>query len=59
MAREFAIDRAGQLLTDANAGRLLINAVKTNAIRFMPPLNVTVEEIDQAISLLEDALWKI
>ena len=59
LAMEFESDIAGQLLTHANAGGLLLNAVKPNAIRFMPPLNVTVEEIDQAMSLLEDALGKI
>ena len=59
VAMEFESDLAGQLLTHANAGGLLLNAVKPNAIRFMPPLNVTAEEIDQAMSLLEDALGKI
>ena len=59
VAMEFESDIAGQLLTHANAGGLLLNAVKPNAIRFMPPLNVTAEEIDQAMSLLGDALGKI
>ena len=59
VAMEFESDIAGQLLTHANAGGLLLNAVKPNAIRFMPPLNVTVDEIDQAMSRLEDALGKI
>ena len=59
VAMEFESDIAGQLLTHANAGGVLLNAVKPNAIRFMPPLNVTVEEIDQAMSLLGDALGKI
>jgi len=59
VAMEFESDIAGQLLTHANAGGLLLNAVKPNAIRFMPPLNVTAEEIDQAMSRLEDALGKI
>ena len=59
VAMEFESDIAGQLLTHANAGGLLLNAVKPNAIRFMPPLNVTAEEIDQAMSRLGDALGKI
>ncbi len=59
VAMEFESDIAGQLLTHANVGGLLLNAVKPNAIRFMPPLNVTAEEIDQAMSLLGDALGKI
>ena len=32
---------------------LLINAVRPNMIRFMPPLNVSKDEIDQAVSILE------
>ena len=59
VAMEFENDIAGQLLTHANAGGLLLNAVKPNTIRFMPPLNVTADEIDQAISRLGEALAKI
>jgi acetylornithine/succinyldiaminopimelate/putrescine aminotransferase len=59
VAMEFESEIAGQLLTQANAGGLLLNAVKPNTIRFMPPLNVTADEIDQATSLLGEALAKI
>tara|TARA_B000000460_G_C21495814_1_gene383860 strand:+ start:59 stop:1249 length:1191 start_codon:yes stop_codon:yes gene_type:complete len=58
-AMEFESDIAGQLLTHANAGGLLLNAVKPNTIRFMPPLNVTADEIDQATTRLGEALAKI
>ena len=59
VAMEFESDIAGQLLTHANAGGLLLNAVKPNTIRFMPPLNVTADEIDQATTRLSEALAKI
>ena len=59
VAMEFESDIAGQLLTHANAGGLLLNAVKPNTIRFMPPLNVTADEIDQATIRLSEALAKI
>ena len=56
---EFDSDISGQLLTNANAAGLLLNGVKPNAVRFMPPLTVTRQEIDQAAELLGEALAKI
>jgi acetylornithine/succinyldiaminopimelate/putrescine aminotransferase len=35
---------------------LLVNRVKPNALRFMPPLIITEKEVDQAIKILEEAL---
>jgi 4-aminobutyrate aminotransferase-like enzyme len=35
---------------------LLVNNVRPNAIRFMPPLTVTDDEIDRACTILEEAL---
>ena len=35
---------------------LLINAVRPSMIRFMPPLNVTKNEIDKSISILISVL---
>ena len=58
-AIEFDGDISGQVLTNANAAGLLLNGVKPNAIRFMPPLTVTREEIDQAMERLGDALDQI
>jgi acetylornithine/succinyldiaminopimelate/putrescine aminotransferase len=58
-AMEFDSDISGQLLTNANAAGLLLNGVKPNAVRFMPPLTVTRQEIDQAAELLGEALAKI
>ena len=35
---------------------LLINAVRPNMIRFMPPLNVSKQEIDTAINIIESII---
>jgi len=58
-ALEFDRDISGQVLTNANQAGVLLNGVKPNAIRFMPPLTITPEEIDQGIERLEEALKKI
>tara|TARA_B100000315_G_scaffold83640_1_gene76654 strand:+ start:1118 stop:2308 length:1191 start_codon:yes stop_codon:yes gene_type:complete len=58
-AVEFEGDISGQVLTHANEAGLLLNGVKPNAIRLMPPLNVTREEIDEGVGRLEEALGKI
>ena len=58
-AMEFDSDVSGQVLANANAAGLLLNGVKPNAIRFMPPLTVTPEEIDRAAELLGEALAEV
>ena len=58
-AMEFNNTIAAQVLTHANAARVLLNAVKPNAIRFMPPLTITTAEIDEALARLEQALQHI
>jgi acetylornithine/succinyldiaminopimelate/putrescine aminotransferase len=59
VAMEFESDIAGQILTHANEAGLLLNAVKPNAIRFMPPLNITEDELDTGVSRLGEALGKV
>jgi acetylornithine/succinyldiaminopimelate/putrescine aminotransferase len=58
-AVEFDRDISGQVLTHANNAGVLLNGVKPNAVRLMPPLTITAEEIDEAIGRLEEALQKI
>ena len=58
-AMEFADNIAAQVLTHANAAGVLLNAVKPNAIRFMPPLTITTAEIDEGLTRLEQALQHI
>jgi len=50
-----AID-ANELVKQALQKGLLINAPRINALRFMPALNVSEEEIEIMLSLLEDVL---
>ena len=58
-AIEFDSDIASTVLTYANAVGVLLNAVKPTALRFMPPLTITAEEIDEGIGRLEQALKEI
>ena len=58
-AIEFDSDISGQVLTHANEAGVLLNAVKPNAVRFMPPLTITNDEIDQGVARLGEALGKI
>ena len=58
-ALEFDSDISGQVLANANEAGILLNGVKPNAVRFMPPLNITAAEIDEGIGRLEQALAKI
>ncbi len=38
---------------------LLLNPVKPNAIRFMPPLNITKSDVDEAIAILDSVLVEV
>ena len=58
-AMYFDGDISGQVLAAANQAGILLNGVRPNAVRFMPPLNVTPEEIDEGIGRLEEALKQI
>ncbi|MFC2072304.1 aspartate aminotransferase family protein [Chloroflexota bacterium] len=56
IAMEFNIDIAGTLLTACLDRGLLANRVKPNALRFMPPLIIGNEEVDEALDILDKAL---
>ena len=58
-AMEFDSDLAGRVVTHANEAGVLLNAVRPNTVRFMPPLTITVEEVDEAAGRLEEALKHI
>ncbi|MEE8338189.1 MAG: aspartate aminotransferase family protein [Dehalococcoidia bacterium] len=47
---------AGAVAMAAMERGLFVNAVRPNAIRFMPALTVTEDEIDRAVAIIEDAL---
>jgi len=55
----FDTDISGQVVAACTAEGLLLNAVRPNTIRFMPPLTLSVEETDQGISKLSNALDKV
>jgi len=59
VALEFQNDISGNVVSACNEEGLLLNAVKPNAIRFMPPLTITSQEIDEGIDRLEQALKKL
>ncbi len=46
------------LLACINRG-LLVNRLKPNAVRFMPPLIITEKEVDRAIGIVKEALGEI
>ncbi len=55
-AMEFNKDIADSLTMACLEKGLLVNRVKPNALRFMPPLIIGEEEIDQAVAILEEVL---
>lgn len=55
-ALEFNDDVAADVVTACNKEGILINPVKPNAIRLMPPLIITKQEIDEGLSRLESAI---
>jgi len=59
LAMEFKSDISAQLVSLSNEEGLLLNPVRPNAIRFMPPLNISDEEIDIGLNRLEQALSKL
>ena len=47
---------AGQIVQDAFRRGLLLNAPRPNILRFMPALNVSMNEIEQMLSILEEVM---
>jgi len=56
LAMEFSSDIAGGVVNACLQQGLLLNAVKPNALRFIPPLIIGEREVDEAIAILEDVL---
>ena len=55
-AMQFNSNVTPAVIEASNKAGLLMNPLRPNAIRLMPPLTVTKEEIDQALEKLETAL---
>lgn len=59
LAIEMKDDWSGKVIAETVANGLLLNAVRPNMIRFMPPLTTSQEEIDKAVDILDAALAKV
>jgi acetylornithine aminotransferase/acetylornithine/N-succinyldiaminopimelate aminotransferase len=59
IALEFGDNISPKVVSMCNQAGLLLNPVKPNAIRFMPPLTITKEEIDEGVAKLESVLKQI
>jgi len=59
VAVEFSSDIAGSLVTACLDRGLLVNRVKPNALRFMPPLIIENKEVDEALGILDKVLSDI
>jgi predicted acetylornithine/succinylornithine family transaminase len=59
VALEFNSEMAEEVVMACLKRGLLVNKVKPNAIRFMPPLIISEKEVNEALSILEDALKEI
>lgn len=55
---EMTKDIAGPAVAECLENGLLLNAVRPNTLRFMPPLNVSNEEIDDAVDIVDAAIAK-
>jgi predicted acetylornithine/succinylornithine family transaminase len=56
VALEFASDISADIAAACREQGLLLNNVRPNAIRFLPPLTVTDAELDRAIEIVEAAV---
>jgi len=59
IAVQFSSDISGQVVSLCNEDGLLLNPVRPNAIRFMPPLNVSPQEVDTALERLDRVLSNV
>ena len=58
-AMEFGSDIAQSLMIACLNSGLLVNKLKDNALRFMPPLIIGKDEVDEALGILDKALSNI
>lgn len=58
VAFEFSKEIGQNVLMDCLASGLLVNKVKPNAIRLMPPLIITNKDVDKAIAILDKVIAK-
>jgi len=56
VALELSADRSADVVAACRERGLLVNNVRPNAVRFMPPLNVSEDEVNRACDILSEAL---
>ncbi len=56
LAIEFNSDIAQPLTMACLENGLLVNKLKDNALRFMPPLIITKNDVDETLAILDKAL---
>jgi predicted acetylornithine/succinylornithine family transaminase len=54
-----ARDSSAEVVAACRQRGLLVNNVRPNAVRLMPPLNVTDDEVDRACDILESAIQAV
>ena len=59
LAMEFSADIGADVLNACLEKGLLVNRVKPNALRFIPPLIISEREVDEAIDILDQALFSV
>ncbi len=59
VAMEFSSDIAQSVVMACLDRGLLVNRLKPNAVRFMPPLIIGYDEVDEALGILDKALTSI
>jgi acetylornithine/succinyldiaminopimelate/putrescine aminotransferase len=59
VALQFDRDLSDKVVQACLERGLLLNAVKPNAVRFIPPLNITENDVDEAIAVLEPVLAEV
>jgi 4-aminobutyrate aminotransferase-like enzyme len=59
LAMEFDKDIAAEVVDTCIEKGLLINRLKTNTVRFIPPLILTEKEADEALGILDKVLGNI
>ena len=59
VALEFKEEIAPALVGDCLERGLLVNKLKPNALRFMPPLIIGMKEVDEALEILDKALGSV
>jgi acetylornithine/N-succinyldiaminopimelate aminotransferase len=58
LAISFNADIAEKIVLDCLANGLIVNNVRPNAVRLAPPLTVSNEEVDEALTILDKAIGR-